>query len=59
MDRLAAELQRDYRGLNPLFLGVLKGSFVFLSDLVRCLNFPVEVDFIQCASYDDATTTSG
>jgi hypoxanthine phosphoribosyltransferase len=59
VDRLAAELQRDYQGLNPLFLGVLKGSFIFLSDLVRHLDFPVEVDFIQCASYGDATTTSG
>lgn len=59
VDRLAAELKRDYQGQNPLLLGVLKGAFIFLSDLVRRLDFPVEVDFVQCASYGDATTTSG
>lgn len=59
VDRMAAELKRDYQGLNPLLLGVLKGAFIFLSDLVRRLDFPVEVDFIQTASYGDATTTSG
>jgi hypoxanthine phosphoribosyltransferase len=59
VDRLAAELKRAYQGHNPLLLGVLKGSFIFLSDLVRRLDFPVEVDFIQVVSYGDATFSSG
>lgn len=59
VDRLAAELARDYREKNPLLLGVLKGSFIFLSDLVRRLDFPVEVDFLQLSSYGSGTQSSG
>lgn len=59
VDRLAGELRRDYQGLNPLMVGVLKGSFIFLSDLVRRLDFPVEIDFVQTVSYGDATCSSG
>jgi len=49
--RLAGAIRRDYRGKNPLLIGVLKGSFVFLADLVRALNIPLEVDFVQLSSY--------
>jgi hypoxanthine phosphoribosyltransferase len=48
---LAAELSRDYEGRSPLFLGVLKGCYVFLADLARCMSEPPEVDFIQVSSY--------
>jgi hypoxanthine phosphoribosyltransferase len=48
---LAAELSRDYRGRSPLFLGVLKGAYVFLADLTRHLDEPPEIDFIQLSSY--------
>lgn len=57
--RLAAEIARDYRGKNPLLIGVLKGSFIFLSDLVRRLDFPLEVEFLQLSSYGSGTQSSG
>ncbi len=41
--RLAAEIRRDYRETTPLLLSTLKGSFMFLADLVRVLDFPVEL----------------
>ena len=56
--RLAGEISLNYRHKNPLLLGVLKGSFVFLSDLMRELDFQVEVDFVCCESYH-ATESSG
>ena len=57
--RLAAELSRDYRGKNPLLIGILKGSFVFMADLVRYLDFPVEIDFARLSSYGRAKQSSG
>jgi hypoxanthine phosphoribosyltransferase len=59
VSRLASEITRDYRDKNPLFIGVLKGSFMFLADLVRLLDFPLEVDFIVLSSYGSGTQTSG
>jgi len=56
---LAAKIRRDYRGKQPLLLGILKGSFVFMADLVRELGLPVEVDFIKLSSYGAGTKTSG
>jgi hypoxanthine phosphoribosyltransferase len=57
--RLALEITRDYCGKNPILLGVLKGSFIFLADLVRQLDFPLEVEFIRVASYGACRQTSG
>jgi hypoxanthine phosphoribosyltransferase len=57
--RLAAEITRDYRDKNPLLLGILKGSFVFMADLVRQLEFPLEVDFVRLASYGAGRESSG
>ena len=57
--RLAAELTRDYHDKNPLLIGVLKGAFVFLSDLVRQLDFPLDVDFLRVSSYGSGMETSG
>ena len=51
VNRLAAEIRRDYQDKSPLLVGVLKGSFVFMADLVRQLDFPLEVDFIRLSSY--------
>lgn len=59
VERLAGEIQRDYVGKSPLVVGVLKGSFVFLSDLVRHLDLPLEVDFIRLSSYGAGTKSSG
>ena len=57
--RLASEISQDYRHKNPLLLGILRGSFVFLADLIRHLDFPLEVDFIGLSSYGRSTQTSG
>lgn len=57
--RLASEISEDYRNKNPVLLGILRGSFVFLADLIRHLGFPLEVDFIGLSSYGSSTQTSG
>lgn len=57
--RLAQEISIDYHGKNPLLLGVLKGSFVFMADLVRLLEFPVEIEFVSLSSYGSAKVSSG
>src|SRR5437588_10951879 len=56
---LAAESSRDYQGKDLLLVGVLKGAVFFLSDLMRHLEIPVEVDFMAVASYGSATKSSG
>lgn len=57
--RLAAEIKRDYCGKEPLLIGVLKGSFMFMADLIRHLDFPLEVDFICLSSYGCSTESLG
>ena len=52
-------LGEQFQGKNPLFLGVLKGSFVFMSDLVRACQVKSDVEFIAVSSYANATTSSG
>src|SRR5438552_10805347 len=56
---LGREISRDYAGRSLLLVGVLKGAVFFLSDLMRFLEVPVEVDFMAVASYGSATTSSG
>jgi hypoxanthine phosphoribosyltransferase len=56
---MAAEIRREYAAKHPVLLIVLKGAFVFAADLVRCLNIPMEVDFLRVSSYGDGTETSG
>ena len=56
---LAAELSRDYEGRDLVLLGILKGAVLFLSDLLRRIEVPAEVDFMAVASYGDATKSSG
>jgi hypoxanthine phosphoribosyltransferase len=56
---LGKEITADYRGRAPLLVGVLKGAFVFMSDLSRQIGLPVEFDFMAVSSYGTATTTSG
>ena len=59
LDELASEIRRDYREKHPLVLGVLLGSFIFLADLVRRLDFNLEMDIIRVASYDAARESPG
>jgi hypoxanthine phosphoribosyltransferase len=56
---LGKELTSDYAGRPLLLVGVLKGAFMFMSDLARAIDLPVEFDFMSVASYGSATRTSG
>jgi hypoxanthine phosphoribosyltransferase len=57
--RLAAEISRDYHDKNPVLIAILKGSFVFLADLIRLLDFPLEIEFIRLSSYGKGKESSG
>jgi hypoxanthine phosphoribosyltransferase len=56
---LGVTITADYAGRAPLLVGVLKGAFVFMSDLARAIDLPVEFDFMAVSSYGSATKTSG
>ena len=56
---MGAEIARDYAGRNPLLLGVLKGAFVFMSDLVRACDLKIGVEFMAISSYGAETRSSG
>src|SRR2546421_5873969 len=61
-ERIAAlgkEITADYHGRAPLLVGVLKGAFMFMSDLARAIDLPVEFDFMAVAAYRNAAKTSG
>ena len=56
---IAAEIDRDYAGREPLLVSVLRGSFVFMADLVRQIHLPCTVDFMAVSSYGAGTASSG
>ena len=56
---LGAEITRDYAGLNPLLIGVLKGACFFLSDLLRNIDTRLSIEFMAISSYGSSTRTSG
>lgn len=56
---LGEEITADYAGRRPLLVGVLKGAFMFMSDLIRQIDLPVELDFMAVSSYGASTKTSG
>ena len=59
INRLAVEIKKDYYNKNPLLVGILKGSFMFMADLIRLLAFPLEVEFIRLSSYGRGRESSG
>jgi hypoxanthine phosphoribosyltransferase len=62
VQELAAQISQDYEGIHNedfLLVGVLKGSFIFLADLARCLTVPHRVDFIALSSYQDKAEATG
>jgi hypoxanthine phosphoribosyltransferase len=59
ISELADQIRRDYEDAHPVVVGTLKGSFVFMSDLIRKLDLPMEVDFVRLSSYGAGTQTSG
>ncbi|NCB63880.1 MAG: hypoxanthine phosphoribosyltransferase [Clostridia bacterium] len=56
---IGAEIDRDYAGKEPMLIGVLRGSFMFISDLMRCVTLPCTVDFMAVSSYGSGTSSSG
>lgn len=56
---LGAQITEDYRGKDLILLGILKGSVMFMSDLMKEINLPCKMDFMAVSSYGDATQSSG
>lgn len=59
IQELGQAISRDYAGLNPLLIGVLKGVFIFMADLYRAITIPAEVDFIAIANYSPQAREQG
>lgn len=55
--KLAETINRDLKGEKPLFVGVLNGSFMFLSDLMKQVTIPCEISFVKVASYEGTSST--
>jgi hypoxanthine phosphoribosyltransferase len=56
---LGAQITKDYDGLDPMLVGVLKGSLIFVADLSRAIETPLSVDFMSISSYGDGANSSG
>ncbi len=59
IEALGKEIAADFAGRPPLLVGVLKGAFMFMADLARAIDLPVEFDFMAVSSYGSSTRTSG
>lgn len=56
---LAEQISKDYAGKRPLVVGILRGAFIFMADLVRQITLPIRLDFISASSYGAGTVSSG
>lgn len=59
VQELASTISRDYEDKELIVIGILKGAFIFMADLIRCLSIPCRVDFVRLASYGAGSTSSG
>jgi hypoxanthine phosphoribosyltransferase len=59
VERLARQIRKDYKGKTPVLISVLKGSSIFLADLIREINMPLEIDFVRLSSYGSGTESCG
>ena len=59
IQELGQKITNDYRGMEPIVIGILNGCFVFISDLVRAIELDLEIDFLKISSYGDAQVSSG
>ena len=59
ISEIAARIMDDYTGKSPVFIGVLKGSFVFMADLMREINLYCDIDFMAVSSYGNKSETTG
>ncbi len=53
------QISNDYQGTEPILVGILKGSIIFMADLMRAIRIPVQMDFMRAASYGSETQSSG
>ena len=58
VDEIAAQISTDYSGRTPVMVGILNGSFLFIADLVKQIEMPIEVTFAKLASYHGGTSTT-
>ena len=59
VEELGRQISRDFAGREPIFVGVLKGCFIFMADLLRSVELHCTMDFMAVSSYGDGTTTTG
>ena len=59
VQELGKQISADYKGRNPLVICVLKGAFIFMADLVKEIDIPIEMDFMAVSSYGSSTKSSG
>lgn len=59
VSRIGGEISRDYDGKKPILVSILKGSIVFMADLMRAITIPCEIDFMAVSSYGSGVKTSG
>lgn len=59
VEKLGRQLTAEYQSKNPLVIGVLRGAAPFMVDLIRTMDCPLEIDFIDVSSYGEATESSG
>ena len=59
VQELADQISRDYAGRELIIIGILKGAFIFMADLVREISIPCKIDFVRVASYGDGSESSG
>ena len=57
VEKIAEEINMDFRGKNPLFLSILNGSFIFAADLLKKINIDCEISFVKLKSYEGTSTT--
>ena len=59
VEEIGAQITRDFAGKQPLFVGVLKGSFMFMADLMRCVDLSCSAEVMAVSSYGKGTSSSG
>jgi len=59
LSELGKLINQDFKDKNPIFIGVLNGAFIFMSDLLRYVTVPCEIDFLKLSSYGDEKVSSG
>ena len=59
IDELGKKISEDYKDKNLLLVGILKGSVIFMADLMRAITVPAEIDFMSVSSYGNGVKTSG